>query len=148
LTLLGFAYLAFLGDTDAPLTLTERTLALLAALIYLPPINYASMLIQNAGSILFPAWVRTGPDRAGGVEALGQNMLLIAVHAGALALMVAGPAIAGTGVYYLLRPLVGGWAEVGRAATGVSLLVLEARLIVRWLGGVLDRTDTTLIAGG
>ncbi len=147
LALLGLAYLAFLGNPDTPLTLMERTLGLVAAVVYLPPINYASMLIQNAGSILFPAWVRTGPERPGGVEALGQNMLLIAVHAGALALVLAGPAIAATGVYYLLRPVLGGWAELGRAATGVSLLVMEASLLVRWLGGVLDRTDPTGTSG-
>lgn len=148
LALLGLAYLAFLGSPNAPLTLAERTLALAAALVYLPPINYASMLIQNAGSILFPSWVRAGPERAGGVEALGQNMLLIVAHAGALALVLAGPAIAATGVYYLLRPVLGGWAELGRAATGVSLLVIEMSLLVRWLGGVLDRTDPTFGTAG
>jgi hypothetical protein len=148
LALLGFAYLAFLGSPGAPLTLTERTLALVAALVYLPPINYASMLIQNAGSILFPAWVRGGPERAGGVEALGQNMLLIVAHVGALAVVLAGPALAATAVYYLLRPVLGGWAELGRAVTGVSLLVVEASFIVRWLGGVLDRTDSAFGTGG
>jgi hypothetical protein len=106
------------------------------------------MLIQNAGSILFPAWVRAGPERPGGVEALGQNMLLIAAHVGVLAVVLAGPALAATGVYYLLRPVLGPWAEIGRAATGVSLLVMEASLIVRWLGGVLDRTDPAFGTGG
>jgi hypothetical protein len=148
LALLGLAYLAYIGNPDGPLTLAERSRWLLAALVYLPPVNYASMLIQNAGSILFPAWVRAGPERPGGVEALGQNMLLIAAHVGVLAVVLAGPALAATGVYYLLRPVLGPWAEIGRAATGVSLLVMEASLIVRWLGGVLDRTDPAFGTGG
>jgi hypothetical protein len=139
LGLLTFAYLAFLGNGDMPLTLGDRTLALIAAVVYLPPINYAGMLIQNGASILFPAWVRS--DRIGGVEALGQNMLLIAVHAGALVFLVAGPALAGTGLQYLLRPFLGGWAEIARAAVAICMLILETRWIVRWLGGVLERTE-------
>jgi ABC-2 type transport system permease protein len=145
LALLGFAYLAFLGDRNSPLTFQERSLALVAALVYLPPVNYIGMLIQNGGAVLFPAWVHSGPERAGGVEALGQNMLLIIVHAGALGVLIALPATTAVGLHFLLQPTIGGWAEVFGAVAALSILAIEAQVLVRRLGATLERTDPTAI---
>ena len=145
LGLLAFAYVAFLGDETTPLTIGERSLALLAAIVYLPPINYAGMLIQNGGAILFPAWVRPSPERGGGVEALGQNMLLIVVHAGTLGLLIAVPVAAAVGVHFLLRSVIGMWADIPGVALSVTILAVEVRAIVRWLGAVVERTDPAAI---
>jgi putative ABC exporter len=141
LGLLAFAYLAFLGDQSSPLTLSERSVALLAAAVYLPPVNYIGMLIQNAGAVLFPAWVRSGPERAGGVEALGQNMLLIIIHAATLAVLIAVPAASAVGLHALLYPAIGGWAEVVGAGLAISLMAFEARVMVKRLGVTVERTD-------
>jgi hypothetical protein len=146
LGLLTVAYLAFLGNEGLELDLGERTLVLMGAVAYLPAVNFLAMLIQNGGALLFPAWVRGDADRAGGVEALGQNMLLIIAHAGALVALMVIPAAAATALYLALRPMVGAWAEIGRATVFIALLALEAWMIVRWLGGVLDRTDPTGMA--
>jgi ABC-2 type transport system permease protein len=148
LGLLTVAYLAFLGNEALQLTLSERTLVLAAAVAYLPAVNYLAMLIQNGAALLFPAWVRGDVDRAGGVEALGQNMLLIMAHAGTLLVLMIVPAVAATGLYLVLRPMVGAWAEIGRAAVFIPLVAFEARVIVGWLGGVLDRTDPLGMANG
>jgi len=148
LGLLAFAYLAFLGNGDIPLTLEERSLALLAAVVCLPPVNYLAMLIQNGGALLFPAWVRSGPERPGGVEALGQNMVLIVAHAGLLAALIAVPMAAASGIYLILRPVIGGWAEFAGAVAAIPVLVFEARMILGWLGGVLERTDPPAVAIG
>src|SRR5262249_5706223 len=119
LGLLSFAYLAFMGDEGSFLSRHERSLALMAAAVHLPPLNYLSMLIQNGGAILFPAWVRSGPERAGGVEALGQNMLLIIAHVILLALLAAVPAACAFSLHVVLQPLVGGWADVVGAVMAV-----------------------------
>jgi ABC-2 type transport system permease protein len=145
LGLLAFAYLAFLGDENSPLTLSERTLVLAAAVVYLPPLNYIGMLIQNGGAILFPAWVRSGPERAGGVEALGQNMLLIIAHAGTLGVLIAVPAAVAVGLHFLLLPTIGAWAEVPGTVLAVSILAIEARVMVRRLGATVERTDPAAI---
>jgi hypothetical protein len=148
LGLLAFAYLAFLGNHDVLLTLQERSLVLLAAAVYLPPVNYLSMLIQNGGALFFPAWVRSGPERAGGVEALGQTMVLIVAHAGLLAILITVPLAAAAGVHLVLQPAIGGWAEVPGGVTAVAILVFESWMIVGWLGGVLDGTDPAAVAVG
>ena len=148
LGLLAIAYLAFMGNNRMLLTLEERSLVLLAAAVYLPPVNYLAMLIQNGGALLFPAWVRSGPERAGGVEELGQNMVLIVAHAGLLTMLIAVPMAAAGGIFFVLRPAIGGWAEIPGGAVAVSILVFEARVIVGWLGRVLEGTDPTAVAAG
>ncbi len=148
LALLAIAYLAFLGNAQIQLTFTERTLGLAAAVVYLPPVNYVAMLIQNGGAILFPAWVRSGPDRPGGIEAIGQNMLLIVAHAGVLAVLLALPAALATGVFLLLHPALNTWAETARAAVFVPLLALEARALAIWLGGVLEKIEPSAVGIG
>lgn len=148
LGLLGFAYLAVLGNATMMLTFQERSLGLLAAAVYLPQVNYAAMLIQNGGAILFPAWVSAATDRAGGVEALGQNMLLIVSHVGMLIVLLLVPATVASGVYYLLRPAIGDWAEIARAAAAISIVVFESRTILGWLGKVYERTDPVAAAVG
>ena len=55
--------------------LEERTLAApRQPSCLLPGINLLGMLIQNGAALLYPAWVRLGSGRPGGVEALGQNI--------------------------------------------------------------------------
>ena len=127
LALLLLAYLAFLGNETMELTLTERTLGLVAAVVYLPAISFLSMLIQNAGAILFPTWIRPGPERAGGVEALGQNMLLIIAHVGIITVLMAVPFVAAAAVQVVLHPALAGWAEIPRAAVFLALIAFEAQ---------------------
>jgi hypothetical protein len=99
------------------------------------------VIIQNAAVVLFPAWIVTGGARARGIEALGQNMLLMA---GTLLSLVVGvlPAavVAGSlggGLYLLI-----GWPGVVPAAVVfAAVLVLEAVLVLAWLGRALERTD-------
>jgi hypothetical protein len=146
--LLAIAYLAFLGKNDVQLTLGQRTMMLAGALVYLPPVNFIAMLIQNGGAILFPAWVRSGPDRAGGVEALGQNMLLIAAHVAILTVLLAVPAALSSGVYALLSSVMGEWAEIARAIIFTGMVGLTAHAMVGWLGGVLERTDPSSLGIG
>ena len=141
LSLLMISYLAFLGNQKMAPDLEERTLLLLAAVIYLPAINFLGMLIQNAAALLYPAWVRLGTGRAGGVEALGQNLLMMVAFVTLLALTLALPLALAGGSFLLLRPLLDGWAAVPATVLALGTMAFEAALIVEWLGGVFERTD-------
>jgi ABC-2 type transport system permease protein len=141
LSLLLIAYLAFLGNRTMIPDLEERTLLLGAAVVYLPGINLMGMLIQNAAALLYPAWVRLGTGRAGGVEALGQNLLMMMAFLALLALTLALPAIAGAGSFLFLRGVLGGWAALPATVLALSTMAFEAALIVEWLGGIFERTD-------
>jgi ABC-2 type transport system permease protein len=141
LSLLSIAYLSFLGNQTMTPDLEERTLLLLAAVVYLPAINLLGMLIQNAAALLYPAWVRLGSGRPGGVEALGQNLLMMVAFVTLLAGLLAVPVALGGGAFLLLRPLMNEWAALPATVLALGAIAFEAALVVEWLGGVFERTD-------
>jgi ABC-2 type transport system permease protein len=144
LSLLGLAYLAFLGNETVEPGLEERTLLLLAAIVFLPGVNLLGMLIQNAAALLYPAWVRLGSGRPGGVEALGQNLLMTIAFVALLAVTLALPAAISGGGFLLLRPALGNWAALPATALALGTIGFEAALLVDWLGRVFERTDPTV----
>jgi len=141
LSLFTLAYLAFLGNRSVEPDLNTRTLLLAAAVLYLPAINYMGMLIQNGAALLFPAWVRLGPGRPGGIEVLGQNMLMIVGFLAVLALTLIVPAAAGGALFLGLRPWLGWWSVLPASLVGLALLGLEARWGVERLGRVFEAID-------
>jgi ABC-2 type transport system permease protein len=141
LSLLSIAYLAFLGNQSMIPSLEERTLLLLAAVVFLPGINLLGMLIQNGAALLYPAWVRLGSGRPGGVEALGQNLLMMVAFVALLALALFLPVAIAGGAFLLLQPALGAWAALPAALLVLGTMAFEAALIVEWLGGLFERTD-------
>ena len=96
-------YLAFLGNQSMEPALEDRTLLLVAAFAFLPGINLLGMMIQNGAALLYPAWVRLGSGRPAGVEALGQNMLMMVVFVALLAVTLLLPVAIGGGGFLLLH---------------------------------------------
>jgi hypothetical protein len=141
LSLLGIGYLAFLGNQSMVPDLEERTLLLGAAVVFLPAINLLGMLIQNGAALLYPAWVRLGSGRSGGVEALGQNLLMMVAFVALLSLTLVLPAALAGGTFLLLRPVLEAWAALPAIALALGAIAFEAALIVEWLGGIFERTD-------
>ena len=141
LSLIVIAYLAFLGNQVMTPDLQDRTLLLVAAVVYLPGINFLGMLIQNAAALLYPAWVRLGSGRPGGVEVLGQNLLMMIAFLTLLALTLALPVALAGGSFLLLREMIGLWASLPATALFLGAVAFEAALIVQWLGNLFERTD-------
>ena len=140
--LMVVAYLALMEADDAPLTAGGRTFALVLLVLALPVLNAASLTVQNGLALLFPGWVRIGVgSRAGGVEAMGQNLLTTVFGVVSIGVLLVAPGAAAAGTYLALR------AHLGDSAAFVALLVClagmlgEIALMVRWLGGVFERTD-------
>jgi putative ABC exporter len=139
--LLLIAYIAFIGvpDLDPPLDL--RTAILAAAVVCLPGINFLGMLIHNGTALLFPAWVHLGSNRPGGVEALGQNMLMIVAYAALLAIALVTPAAIAAGVGILLEGSLGWWAAVPASLVLLVGIAAESVVLVRRLGRVFERME-------
>lgn len=144
LAMLVFAYCALLGNTGFDVPPDERALLLAAAFVLLPPITFSAMLLQNGAALLYPAWVRLGMAQRG-VEALGQNLLATAAFALILAVLFAGPGLAGWLVYTGLAPGAGNWALAPALLFGFVLLAAELALLIRWLGRVFERTDAASV---
>ena len=141
LILFLIGYLAFLGNQSMEPTLEERTLILLAAFVFLPGINLLGMTIQNGAALLYPAWVHLGSGRPAGVEALGQNMLMMVVFVALLAATLLLPVAIGGGAFLLLHPAMAGWAALPATVLVLGTMAFETALLVDWLGGVFERTD-------
>jgi hypothetical protein len=139
--LLLVAYFAFLGNAQMYPSLGLRTLALATAVACLPAINYLGLLIQNGAALLFPAWIHLGSGRPGGVEALGQNMLIIVAYSAVLAVGLALPGMLGLLAFALLRDSVGWWAIVPGVAVLLAGIAVEVAALLHWLGGVFESTD-------
>jgi len=138
--LLSVAWLGLIGERGGDTTLAERTLLLAAAMLALPLVNYVALLLQNGAALLYPAWMSAVGDGAGGLEALGQNLLATVAFGLLLALLLVPPAGAATLLAYAggMRPQV----IVLGGIVGLVVLGAEAVLIARALGVVYDRTDT------
>lgn len=139
--LVVIAYLAFLGDEFMEPGLGGRTLLLLAAVVFLPGMNLLGMLIQNAAALLFPAWIPLGSGRPGGVEALGQNLLMMVVFAALLSVLLLLPLAIGGGAFLLLRGAIDEWAALPATVLILGTIAFEAALLVEWLGRIFERID-------
>ena len=140
LGLLGAAWSAFLGE-HGDTTLGERTMLLGAAVLVLPLVNYAALLLQNGAALLYPGWMSAIGQGAGGLEALGQNLLATVVFTVLLAALLALPTGLGIGVVFGL-----GAGPLAFAVGGVAAMALlggEAALLARGLGYVYERTDAS-----
>jgi ABC-2 type transport system permease protein len=148
LSLLLIGYLAFLGNQSMVPALDERTWLLFAAFAFLPGINLLGMIIQNGAALLYPAWVHLGSGRPGGVEALGQNMLMMVVFVALLAVTLLLPVAIGGGAFLLLHRAINGWAAVPATVLVLGTMAFEAALLVEWLGRLFERTDPATVGIG
>lgn len=137
LVLGGVGLGALLAQDRLPLPASQLVLLTVPALAVLAGINIVSLGIQNGGALLYPAWVRT-EIRPGGIEQMGQHLLTAGVSFLLLLLFLVGPAALGGGIGYLLHGRIGPWAALPAGAVAAAALLLEAFLLVDWLGDRLE----------
>ena len=124
----------------------HAALAAIAALLA-PAIIAAQLLIQNAAVILFPGWIQTGGSRPRGIEAMGQQMLMLAGTLTALLVGVLPAAAVAGAVGFVLYQLAGLAGLIPAALLFVLVLFLEGALAVVLLGRVLERTEPSQVEG-
>jgi len=142
LALAAIAYLAFLQDRTLELTLGDRSLLLGGAVLLLPPLNLMAMLLQNAAALLFPGWVRVGGPPAG-IEALGQQVLSTTALWLVLGLALAAPGAIAAVTFAALERFGLMWAAAPALAAALGMFGLEALALVRWLGSVFERGESS-----
>ena len=147
--LLLLAHAALISAPSGWLATDVRSLLLLVAPVVLLVVNSATVTIQNAAALLFPAWVHLGLERTTGIEALGQNILTTLASLVVFALALIPPAIAGFLGLVGVRAL---WpsAETGSIVLGATLalaaLALEVGISVVMLGELFERGDMPVSA--
>jgi len=126
---------------DGPIDAVGRAALLVSVGLLAPMLIAGQVIIQNAAVVLFPGWIATGGARARGIEAMGQNMLMFAGTLLALAIGVLPASAVAGGLGYVLYLFLGWPGLLPAAMLLASILVVEAGLVVMWLGRVLERTD-------
>ncbi len=119
----------------------DRVALGLCAMVVFPALILAQVTIQNAAAVIFPGWMAIGPSRPRGVEAMGQQMLMIAGTALLLVVGLLPGALIGGLVLLFGYPLVGWLAAVPASVVLAGLLVAEIVVSVHALGSVLERTE-------
>jgi ABC-2 type transport system permease protein len=121
-------------DIDAPWAY------LTAAIAITPGIILLQLLVQNALVVTFPSWVSVGPPR-GGVDVMGQRMLMMGASFLALVLALLPAALVAVVVAGLLRLLTSSLPIVLPAVAAAVVLIAEAFVASELIGRILDRTD-------
>lgn len=111
-------------------------------------LNGVNVVIQNGIVLLFPSWVRLGAD-SGGVEAMGQNLLVTFGSMFALLLAMLLPVGACVAMVAFVRFTAGPATMTGGlaagAVVGVLLLAGEIAAMVAVFGRSFERIDPTTI---
>lgn len=113
-----------------------------AAPIALALLNTIGMMVQNAGALLFPAWVRFDTVRPGGFETMGQNILSSMFTVILTLLSLGVPFLAGFGVWWGLGKTMGAGAWIAAGVVAGSVILLEVFGLLSWLGRVFERTES------
>lgn len=120
---------------------SDQTALLVTSLLLLPSVSALGVLVQNAGVLLFPGWVRLGLSRPGGIEAIGQGIVTMFGSTLVLTVGLALPLVLGAPVAIVAVARVGLWGLVPGTAVGAAIVAGEVWLVTAWLGRVFERTD-------
>ncbi|AXK73256.1 hypothetical protein DWG18_13850 [Lysobacter sp. TY2-98] len=114
----------------------------LAAIVLAPVVCAVMLCVPFAGMLVFPGWSPGG--RGGGVEVMGQRMIFGGVYLVTLAIALVPATIVAGALLWGIK-LIGGWAPGIAVASIAAAAVLggEAMLLVRWLGGRIERFDVS-----
>ncbi len=122
----------------------ERFAVGLAATFLCPAVNFLSLLIPNAGVLLFPAWLQSGAGSPHGIEATGQRLIFLLGQLFVFALALVPALAVGAGVYLLLSFWMSWLVVVPLSGlAGTFLLAIEIALGVLLLGRLFDRLDAS-----
>jgi hypothetical protein len=122
-----------------------RVSAGLAAIVVTPALIFGQLVVQNALAVMFPAWVPLGAQRARGLDAMGQRIILLGGTWLVMALMLIPGVIPAAIAWYTLRGLIGGAAVIPAASIVTGVVLAEVFAATALLGPVYDRLDVLAV---
>ncbi len=125
--------------------LPGRVSAAVALAIVAPALVFAQLTIHNAVALMFPAWVSLGNQRARGVDAMGQRLIMLAGTWFLLLLMTLPGAIAGFIVWFAFSHFIGVVALIPAAFACTVTMAIEVLLASEALGPAFERLDLTAV---
>jgi len=139
LLLVIVAFVVTAGDVTIGIPLGIRAAIVLLSPIVLIAVNATTVTIQNAAALLFPGWIRVTPIVGGGVEAMGQGILVTGILLLTFVVALLPAAAVFAIVWWLLVRLPNGWIVSVLAAA--AALLIESWWTVRALGRRFERLE-------
>ena len=116
------------------------TVAILAIALLLPFLSAIEVLVMNAATLLFPAWMPRG--RAQGIDVLGQRIFVIAGVFITMILTLVPVGVGATAIFFATLWVVGVPAATALAGVAaLAILLVEVGLSIAWLGNRFESFD-------
>jgi hypothetical protein len=144
-TALAVAELLMAGTVLGRVSVWWRVSGGAAFAMLAPALVFAQLTIHNAAALLFPAWVPLGNQRARGLEALGQRLIMLVGTWLALIVSAVPGAIAGAIVWFAFRRLLGPAAVIPAAVVFSAIMTIEVLLATEMLGPAYERLDISAV---
>ena len=122
--------------------------ALFAAMIAAPALllvlTGAMFALHNGAALLFPGWVRLGEHAPGGIEAMGQMMMMSVAMLLSMTLLLMVPVLGGAIAWFAFRAELG-TAVLAAMLVTAALLAAELFPLIAGLGRAFDRVEPTQV---
>ncbi len=135
----GLLFVPF--GSAAPADLARIPVVVGAAALMFPAVNALMLSIQNALALLFPAWVKMGAARPGGIEHMGQTILTALGSLILFTIAMFVPLLIAVATGIAMSPTIGMWAALPAAGVAGVCIGVEVLLLILWLGRVYDDLD-------
>jgi hypothetical protein len=132
-------------ENRTPVSSTDLLFGLAVAPVCLAAINSLNLSIHNGATLMFPGWMTLGMNRPSGVEAMGQNLLLLVASVILLAIALIPVAVAGAGGYFLLAAAPARIRFLIAIIAGAVVLGSEVWLLMKSLGRLFERTEPSAL---
>src|SRR5262249_13206945 len=116
-----------------------------AIAIVAPALIFAQLAIHNGVALMFPAWVPLGGQRARGLDAVGQRLLmLVGTWLPPIVMTLPAP-LCGTIVWFLFVRFVGPVIFIPAALICAVILAVEVLAATEALGPLYERLDVLAV---
>ena len=116
-----------------------------AAVLLAPALVFAQLTIHNGVALMFPAWVPLGNQRARGLDAMGQRLIILGGTWLLLIVMTAPGAFAGAIVWFAFRTFLGPGALLPGAIVCAGVVAIEVLAATEALGPLYERLDVLAV---
>jgi ABC-2 type transport system permease protein len=117
----------------------------LAVAILAPALVFAQLTVHNVVSLMFPAWVPLGHQRARGLDAMGQRLIMLGATWLLLIVAALPGAIAGGFVWFALGQFLGPAGLLPAAVLCAAIIAVEVLLATEAVGPVYERLDVMAV---
>lgn len=151
LSAIAMVFLVAAAPLSAPLAtrwqlgVWDRTSFTLAGILIAAGLILTQVVIHNAMALFFPAWVQMAARRARGIEAFGQQLLMMAGLLAAMALAIVPAALVAAFAAAALRVALGFVPVLPVAGIAAAAMLVQNLFVVEALGGLLDKTDVSAV---